>query len=192
MLNLLAGDNAEQTNVRQDKIVNLVENTLLDKTEKQATVLEEKNKDSDNSNSFKQIRIGNTLYNPQKNIISEIRNNWGKLKDLAFDKEFGNIARLLSSDIIPVAASETNVILISKLNGLAEQLNNDIYMVDKIFEKTFSKKYKAICISEKEWNDCIELYKKDKTYFKYYEEQQKTKNAELTLKEKAKALFEDI
>ena len=193
LLNLLIENEKKQTDVqcnekKVDEAVSMTPNKLENKFNEQ----EVKKELEENSTSLKEIRIGNTLYNPQKNIISEIRNNWIKLKDLAFDKEYGNIARLLSSDIIPVAASETNVILISKLNGLAEQLNTDIYVVDKIFEKTFDKKYKVICISEKEWNECIELYKKDKNYFKYYEEQEKTKNTELTLKEKAKALFEDL
>ena len=191
LLNLLVEYNNDQTNVS-------LKETKKDESEKQLSnnnnnISSQEVEESivDNS-SFKQIRIGNTLCNPQKNIISDIRSSWIKLKDLAFDKEFGNIARLLSSDIIPVAASDTNVILISKLNGLAEQLNSDIYIVDKIFEKVFMKKYKVICISEKEWNEYIEQYKKDKNYFKFCEEHEKIKNTELTLKEKAKALFEDI
>ena len=93
---------------------------------------------------------------------------------------------------MPVAASDSNVILISKLIGIAEQINADIYMVEKIFEITFEKKYKIICISENEWNEYIELYKKDKTYFKYEEEKEITTKKEMSLKEKAKDLFGDI
>ena len=103
---------------------------------------------------------------------------------------YGNIARLLSSDILPVAASDTNVILISKLNGLAEQINSDLYTVEKIFQKAFGYDIKPICISEKEWNEYIEKYKKNKSSFKYIEEIERKKN--LTLKERAKELFEEI
>lgn len=147
---------------------------------------------NDNSD-LKKIRVGNTLASAQKQIISNIRNNWDKIKDLAFDKSFGNIARLLSTDITPVAAGEKYVIIVSKLTGLSEQINNDLYTVENIFEKIFNQKYKVICISEKEWNEYIALYKKDKTFFKYVEEN--TNNVEvknMTLKEKAKALFEDL
>lgn len=67
-----------------------------------------------------------------------------------------------------------------------------MYTVEKIFEKVFNYKYKPICISEKEWNEYIAIYKKDKNYFKYTEEKEVCKKEELTLKEKAKELFEDI
>ena len=138
----------------------------------------------------KEIRVNNTLCNPKKENVIKLRNSWDNLKDLAFDMNYGNIARLLSSDILPVAASDTNVILISKLNGLAEQINSDLYTVEKIFQKAFGYDIKPICISEKEWNEYIEKYKKDKSSFKYIEEIEKKRN--LTLKERAKELFEEI
>ena len=138
----------------------------------------------------KEIRVNNTLCNPKKENVIKLRNSWDNLKDLAFDMNYGNIARLLSSDILPVAASDTNVILISKLNGLAEQINSDLYTVEKIFQKAFGYDIKPICISEKEWNEYIEKYKKNKSSFKYIEEIERKKN--LTLKERAKELFEEI
>ncbi len=140
---------------------------------------------------IEKIRVANTLCNPQKNIISSIRNNWNELKNLAFDKNYGNIARLLSSDILPVAASDSNVILTSKLNGLKEQINTDLYSVEKIFEKVFNKAYKVICITEKEWSEYIKLYKENKDIFRYVEESE-VNSEKRTLKDKAKALFEDI
>lgn len=181
----------------QNNSINNKNIKLASNKEEKVLVEEEKvlPKDNENKNDFhsdiKKIRVSNTLCNPQKNIISNIRNNWGEIKNLAFDKNYGNIARLLSSDILPVAASEENVIIISKLIGISEQINSDLYSVEKIFEKVFNKSYRVICITEKEWNEYIDLYKKDKTNFKYIEE----KNIDYgkkTLKDKAKALFEDI
>ena len=52
--------------------------------------------------------------------------------------------------------------------------------------------WKTTNIRRKEWNNYIELYKKDKNNFKYCEEHEIKKDNEMTLKEKAKALFEDI
>ena len=145
-----------------------------------------------NTKYLKEIRVGNTLCNPQKPIISNIRSAWNKLKDLAFDTRYGNIARLLSSDITPVAASDTNVILVSKLNGLAEQINDEIDNVAKIFEICLSINLKPICISEKEWSEYIRIYKNDKNYFKFTEEKEVKQKSNLSLREKAKELFEDI
>lgn len=189
ILNMLSNQSEQHIKAELSKKETSIENDLKIK------ITEEKQENIINSNEIhdlKKIRVCNTMCNPQKNIISNIRNNWNNLKNLAFDKNYGNIARLLSSDIMPVAASEKNIILISKLNGLAEQINNDLYTVEKIFEIVFNNQYKPICISEKEWNEYIEIYKKDKNYFKYMEEKESYQKEELTLKDKAKALFEDI
>ena len=155
--------------------------------EEQKTKLEE---DKAIENNIKDIRVGNTLCNPQKEIISNIRNNWNKVNDLAFDEDFGNVARILSSDVLPVAASKTNIVLISKLIGIANQINKDIETTEKIIEKTFSDKYKIICLSKEEWDKYTQEYKNNKEKFKYQEEVEiKKKNN--TLKEKAKELFDD-
>ena len=143
-------------------------------------------------NDLKKIRVSNTLCNPEKQIIIDIRNKWNELKNLAFDTEYGNLARLLSSDIMPVAASCQNIILTSKLIGISEQINSDIYKVDEIFEKIFQKKYKTICLSETEWNQYIEMYKVDKNSFKYIEENDIVKNEKNNLRKKARELFEEI
>jgi DNA polymerase-3 subunit gamma/tau len=142
------------------------------------------------SEDLKVIRVGNTLCAPNKEKISKIRSNWDKIKDLGFDDKYGNIARLLSSDVTPVAASETNVILISKLNGIANQINEEMPNIEKIFELQFNDKSKIVCLSEQEWKKYTDEYKQDKSKFVYQEEpviEKKNKS----LKEKAKELFED-
>ncbi len=158
----------------------------VDKNEEKEkiTVAEE----NDSKKSMKEIRVGNTLSRANKQNISDIRKDWNKLDDLAFDKKYGNIARLLSSDIIPVAASDEYIILSSKMSGLSEEINNDLVNVEKIIEIVFNIKYKPICITENEWKKYIEAYKIDKNKFQYVEEKTNTKK---TLQEKAKELFED-
>ena len=151
--------------------------------------IKDDNKRPDDKN-FKDIRVGNTLCDPKKNIVAELRNNWKSINDLAFDEKYGNIARILSSDVLPVAASETNLIFISKLNGIANQLNNDIDLVEKIINKIYSKEYKVICLSKTEWDNYTLEYKEDKSKFKYKEEIKIEKKKD-SLKEKAKELFED-
>ena len=201
LMNLLVEDNKEEQglNLEQEKKINIKTNEISNNTESFVDSVEEDKKilnaNINNNDGLKKIRVSNTLAEAQKNIILEIRNNWNKLKELAFDKNYGNISRLLSSDIIPVAASNSHVVLTSKLGGLSEQINNDIYNVEKIFEKIFSNKYKVICISENEWNEYITLYKKDKTLFKVVDESdiiEQQPKERMSLKEKAKALFEDL
>jgi DNA polymerase-3 subunit gamma/tau len=146
------------------------------------------------NNDLKSIRVGNTLCNPQKEIISHIRNNWNDIKNYAFDEDLGNMSRILSSDILPVAASDTNVIIIAKLEGLAAQVNDDIEKVEDIFNKLFNKQFRVICLSEKEWKQYTEEYKQDKSKFVYIEEkiiEKKEEKKNKSLKDKAKELFDE-
>lgn len=173
--NVRVGNNDKQDN-------NRVEEKLIETNDVKPLDVDEK---------FKEIRVGNTLCNPQKNIISNIREKWSDLKDLAFDEEYGNIARLLSSDINPVAASNTNIIIVSKMKGLATQLNSDIITVEKIFKKVFGIDNKIVCLSQDEWKEYTLEFKNNKDKFKYQEETETKPSSKQSLKEKAKELFED-
>ena len=112
--------------------------------------------------------------------------------DLAFDEEFGNLSRMMSSDTRPVAASNSNMILVSKLIGMANQINKELDKVEKIINKVFDFDCKIICISDEEWKNYTLEYKNNKEKFKYTEE--KTINNQVqkkkSLKEKAKELFD--
>jgi DNA polymerase-3 subunit gamma/tau len=187
IINYLLGDDSEiKTSVKVEKNEILTtkkeDNTIVDNSEKES-------KDKDKT-ELKSIRIGNTLCNPKKDIISKIRNDWSKIADYAFDEELGNIARLLSSDITAVAASDTNIILESKLGGIANQLNDDIGSVEKIFKKAFENDYKIICLSEGEWKDTRKEFLENKEKFKYIEEKVQEKKSK-SLKDKAKELFDE-
>ena len=188
ILNLLLDNN--QTN-NDNQTAN---NKIVEENSNNVEVKNDETNDKEkliNSDELKKIRISNTLCNPKKEIIFEIRKKWNEIKNLAFDQKYGNISRILSSDTIPVAASETNIIIISKMNGLAEQINSDIISVESVFQKIFNKNFKVICISENEWSDNIEKYKKDKTQFKYVNENQNMPKRKKTLMEKAQELFGD-
>ena len=179
------------SNSTQNKIEQNIEQS---NTKIETTMIKESKDESEKSNSidddFKSIRVGNTLCNPKKNIVIELRNNWGSINDLAFDEKYGNIARILSSDVLPAAASDTNLIFMSKLNGIANQLNNDIESVEKIVKKIYLKEYRIICLSKQEWDNYTQEYKNDKSKFIYKEEIKKEKKKD-SLKEKAKELFDD-
>ena len=174
--------------------IEVIENKTNEVKEEHKEEKKEEKKESQNKpnieNELKEIRVGNTLCNPSKSIVENVRKNWNSIKDYSFDEELGNIARLLSSDVMPVAASETNIILISKLNGISVQINNEHISVEKIMKKAFDKDFKIICISENEWQDYIKQYKEDKDRFKYVEEP-KIEKQKKTLKEKAKDLFDE-
>ena len=166
--------------------------TLKENVKKPTKTLEVKEKKSEDKNEnkeFKDVRVGNTLCFADKNIIKDFRTNWQKINELSFDKKFGNVAKMLVSDTLPVAASEKYLILTSKLIGLSDQLNKDIVIVEDILEKVFDTKINCVFITEKEWKLYTDEYKKNRDNFKFIEE--KIEKKEKSLSAKAKDLFEE-
>ena len=178
----------------EDKILNIQKINIKPNDIKETISEKKENRIINNNNDdieIKNIRIGNTLSRAKREYLDPFKKNWKEINNLAFDNEYGNIARLLVSDINPAAASDEYLVLKSKLNGISESINNDLLTVEKILKKVFNMNYKIICVSEKEWNDTIELYKKDKDSFVYKKEEDKKNKEEKSLKNKAKELFED-
>ena len=194
LLNLFVEGEAQIDPVKQVKTIEKSTNTNTNIETVVETKDADKPKKKNNGidNELIRRRIVNTIAKADKNVIKDIRSNWKKISELAFDEKRGNVARLMVSDIEAVAASDEYIVMKSKLNGISDQINSDLNCVEKILEIIFNNKYKAICVSEKDWNSYIELYKQDKSSF-VYEKEETTKNkpAEKSLKEKAADLFED-
>jgi len=199
LLNIInKGNNEEIVSVTPVKkeVNKSVENIIEKKEDETETPKEETKTEiakttNINKDKLKDLRVSNTLSRATRESLANFKNNWKNISDLAFDQEFGNVARMLSSDIVPAASSDEYLILKSKLNGVSESINTDIINVEKIIEKVFNNKYKVICVSESEWNNYIDMYKKDKNVFVYKEETINEEKKAKSLKEKAKELFED-
>ena len=194
LLNLFVKDDTQISLIKQANNTNATNSETPKKDiapeSKPTPVSKEKTNSQDDN--FVKRRIINTIAKADINAIKDIRSKWKKISELAFDEKRGNLARLLVSDIAPVAASDEYIVMKSQLNGLSDQINSDLNGVEKILEIIFNNKYKAICVSENVWNGYIDLYKQDKSLFVYEkEESKKSKSNEKSLKEKAADLFED-
>lgn len=165
------------------------ETIIAPKIERKVTIVED-----DNISNLKQIRVNNTFATADKQIITNIRSNWSKMKQEAFNSEYGAFARILVDDANPVAAGPENIILTVKMECLERQCNNNLEKIEKAIYNVFNTKYKVIILQEEEWNNYISEYKKNKDSYKVIPEEEviKTDNGEKTLTEKAKELFGDI
>jgi len=190
LLNLVSTnkDNAD-IYVPKEQQINYVKDEQITPVKTVEIIENEENKESETD--IVDIRVYNTIAKANKEIISNIRDNWKNISDLAFDTEYGNLARMLESDITPVAASDEYVVLNSKLRGLSDQINTNKADVEKIFKKIFDNNFKIICITETDWKNYKEEYKKDKSKFVYKEEPKEKEIKKKTLKDKAKELFEN-
>lgn len=143
----------------------------------------------DFSDSLKKIRVGNTLCDPAKEIIVNIRKNWSNIKKISNSDE--NLIRMLYYDVKPVAASKTNLILISKELGISVKINNSIKEIEQMYNSVFDYNHKIVCISEKEWDIYKNKYEHDRDSFVYIEEDSSIKNKEVNdrLSNKVNKLF---
>lgn len=136
---------------------------------------------------LKNIRVNNTLCDPKRDLIVKFRKGWSDLNSLNFGDE--NLLKTLYYDVKPVAASKTNVVLMSKELGTAARINDNIEIIEQMFNKMFGENHKLVCISEKEWDIYKNKYEKDKNAFKYVEEKEEKKKEKDTLTNKVDKLF---
>lgn len=141
---------------------------------------------SDLTDDLKNIRVCNTLCEPDKKIITNIRKNWSNIKKLEDGDD--NLLNILYYDVMPVAASDKYVVIMSKDLGTANKINGNIKYIEQMYYKTFSNKHKLICVSEKEWDIYKNKYEKDRDSFVYIDEN-KIKKGKDTLSNKMDKLL---
>ena len=153
-------------------------------------IVVEYSKKEESNNEFKKIRINNCFVNAKKEYLQEIKGSWKDYIDsLKADK---NLLALII-DAVPVAASDSYLIITSTLHDTAELINSKTKDLEMIFNKIFNKNYKLIALSENEWLDEKKVYinniKSGKSY-KLLEEVEEIKIVDdNNLEELAKDIF---
>lgn len=101
-------------------------------------------------NILKKIRINNTLAHFQKKELLSLRNNFEEFRSYILDSIYNEIASSIIDGNIK-AASNDSLILVFKNECLANLCNENLILVEELFEKIYTKKYKVISLSEEEW-----------------------------------------
>lgn len=149
------------------------------------------------------IRVNNTFAGVNKSIINKIRDKWDDLKEYVFDTETGSLICNLF-DSYPAAASNTNLIIVTKYDSGANKINIDIEKYEKILFDKLQISNKLIALSTDEWNIIKKAFiknNKEGIKYEYISENQietkikkeiVNKNKKENIKEKAEALFGDL
>jgi len=132
--------------------------TIVGKEKKTEDELPNAKKEIDvDLNGFKAIRINNTFVNANKEQLQVAKQKWNKLKEYAFDKEFGaKICILL--DGTPVVANENYLVLTYQYSSVADKVNEEYLELEKIINEIVSYDSHIVAVDNNEWKDAKTEY----------------------------------
>ena len=105
---------------------------------------------------------------------------WEKINDYSIDKEYSHIVGLLKDSTLGVV-SDKNIILTTKYNSVIDEVYQNFSKVVKFVNLIMEKEYKIVFLTEQEFSNEVENYKKhinDKDYYEYHEDNRELINME--------------
>ena len=155
-------DNSINNDERSTKDIKNINDTIIfNNTEN--SVNETDNIDGEN----KKIIINNAFYGANKEIKTMFLENYSKLKDYMFKKEYTNIINLLEKSI-PQVVSDNSIIFSLKNNFEVILFEKNVSEIQKLLKLIYKKTYDVVALSDKEWeiekNDYIKKYKNGVKY----------------------------
>ena len=149
------------------KIDSVVYDHKLDK--KNIQDKEENTCDLEMIEEFKKIRINNALAKFDKNILINLRKNLYKIEDYLLDENYSNFASMIIDGELK-ATSDEYMVFVFKTENLSFEFNNNILIVQELFEKIFNKYYKVISTDNISWEIIKKDFNNKSVIFKYIEE----------------------
>lgn len=133
-------------------------------------------KDEINFNSqmieeFKKIRINNALSKFDKNLLVNLRKSLYKVEDYLLDENYSNFASMIIDGELK-ATSDEYMVFVFKTTNLSFEFNNNVIIVQELFEKIFNKLYKVIATDDISWEIIKKDFNNKSVIFKYIEEPQ--------------------
>ena len=98
------------------------------------------------------IRINNALATASKDILNNMKSNWGIIDDYVFDDNFSVISGLLK-DFIPVVASEKYIIFSNDMLSIVDRFNESSTDIEKFLKKVFDFNPIVVAITTKRWDE---------------------------------------
>lgn len=98
------------------------------------------------------IRINNALATASKDILNNMKSNWGIIDDYVFDDNFSVISGLLK-DFIPVVASEKYIIFSNDMLSVVDRFNESSTDIEKFLKKVFDFNPIVVAITTKRWDE---------------------------------------
>jgi len=145
------------------------------------------------------IRVNNTFYDANKQILNDFRSQWSSINQYTIDKTYADSASLLLDGEVKAAGTK-NLIVSYPYESMASRANHDLKNIEQLIQEVFHKNYKFIAISNVLWQqmyqEFVKKWKKKETY-EYIEEREQELPKELQnsndpFLEEAVELFGDL
>ncbi len=107
----------------------------------------------DTKKDLKKIRINNTLCNFNKKELLDFIPLVNKINEIN-ETKYNEIKKIINKGTVKAVGKENIIFLLEDESNI---FNNNLELIDELFEKTFNKKYKLISVSLDEW----EIIKKE-------------------------------
>ena len=118
------------------------------------------------------IRINTTFVNASKEFKSKIMDSWVDFMNYLMPKDRSLISLLADTTVL--AASDTNVLIQSKVDSTNDLINDNIALLEKYYYEYSNNNYRFAAINSDLWNISVEKYRinmKNKIKYKYIEEE---------------------
>ena len=146
----------------------------------------------DSTKELVEIRINNSLVNVSNKKKEEFIEKIELLRPLLLDPNYSKYISLLFDGTIK-SLSDKNFIVIYKTDLLANQFNANLLEIDKILARELNDNYKAVAISDKDWEIIKKSYNSKEKKYEYIEEKIPTEIVEETNnKNDIEEAFDDI
>ena len=166
----------EENNINKNETQNIKEEKKSIKPISREIKKEEKTiikKYEINLNIKKQI-INNTFAMASKVLKNMAIDKWKKLDDYLVSNDYSYIAGLLK-DIDISVASNKNFILTSKFDSVIDKIYQEFDKTNELINKIMENDYKVVILSNNEFKEEVDKYKKhmnDSGYYEYKEEKE--------------------
>lgn len=177
----------EQKNKELEYKKEIVSNTTIIKNLNKKTNVE--------IEQFKKVRINNILSKFNKKKMLEIKEELSSIEEYLLDNKYARAASIILDGQLK-AASDEGLIFVYKTDSLSNQFIENIVNIEELINVVFNNKYNVISTNLDEWEIIKNKFNKDKTQFKYIEDNYDLnliiKNVKKQIQDDMASIFGDI
>ena len=129
----------------------------------------EKEKNIQQLDELKNIRIGNTLSKFNKKKMLQLKEKKESVRTYILDDKAGKYASILLDGEIKAASDEYIIYMYEKESDV-EFFNSNLIDLEKIFEKSVNEKFRMIAVEKTEWDKIKDDFNNKKVKYEYKEE----------------------
>lgn len=144
---------------------------------------------------FKKVRINNILSKFNKKKMLEVKEELSSIEEYLLDNKYARVASIILDGQLK-AASDEGLIFVYKTDSLSNQFIENIVNIEELINVVFNNKYNVISTNLDEWEIIKNKFNKDKTQFKYIEDNYDLnliiKNVKKQIQDDMASIFGDI